>query len=267
MDKVFLFADYSQAECRVVAWAGPIPPMRTWFRSGEDIHLNVAKLIGKVVNDNKLAMPHGLWKKPWQELTRKDPERQVAKNTVHGNNYDMGALKFGYITGLPLRHARVVQNIYHSIFPEIRGNYHRWIKDELARDRTLRNPLGWKRTFYDIYGSELERAAYAWYAQSTIGLLTIRTLTRCCEVFKGTEVVLLTPSNIKRMGMDVQLQVHDNIGVVLPNDDGVIAETAHTIRRLGEYPLMIKGEELIVPMDFKVGPSWGDQKDYHIPES
>jgi len=263
---VFLFADYSQAEARVVAWAGPIPPMRTWFRTGEDIHLNVAKLIGRAVYEHKLQMPHGLWSKPWEDLVKKDPERQVAKNTVHGNNYDMGPQKFGYITGLPFKHARLVQDIYHQLFPEIRGNYHRWIKESLKQNRTLQNPWDWKRTFYDIYGPELERAAYAWYPQSTIGLLTIRTLVRCCEVFKKElpESLLLTPTNIRRMGMDVQLQLHDNIGVSLPDDSTLIRDAARRIKEIGEYPLMIKGEELVIPMDFKVGPSWGDQKDYYV---
>ncbi len=267
MKKVFLFGDYSQAEARVVAWAGPIPSMRTWFQTEQDIHLNVAKLIGKVVNEHKLDLPHGLWKKPWQELTRKDKERQYAKNTVHGNNYDMGAIKFGFITGLPLKYARIVQDIYHALFPEIRGNYHHWIKEELRRDRTLTNPFNWKRTFYDIYGPELERSAYAWYPQSTIGLLTIRTLTHVCEVFAKDlrDAEVLTPQKIRAMGMDVQLQVHDSVGVVLPDDPALVAEAASTIRRIAEYPLMIKGEELIVPMDFKVGPTWGDQKEYVCP--
>ena len=240
--------------------------MRTWFQTGEDVHFNVAKLIGQAVNTHALKMPHGLWAKPWQELTMEDKERQVAKNTVHGNNYDMGAIKFGYITGLPLKYARMVQDIYHSLFPEIRGNYHRWIRDELARDRTLHNPLGWKRTFYDIYGNELERAAYAWYPQSTIGLLMIRTLCEVCEIFKQSlpEALVLTPENIRRQGMDVQLEIHDEIGVVLPDDASLIREAALTIKRLGEYPLMIKGEPLVVPMDFKTGKNWGERVKYKL---
>jgi DNA polymerase I-like protein with 3'-5' exonuclease and polymerase domains len=268
MDKVFLFADYSQAEARVVAWAGPIPAMRTWFQTGEDIHLNVARLIGRIVHENKIEMPHGLWRKSWTEIVKGDPERQLAKNTVHGNNYDMGALKFGLVTGLPHKYARIVQDMYHAIFPEIRGNYHKWIRDELNKNRTLTNPLGWKRTFYDAYGSELERAAYAWYPQSTIGLLTIRTLTHVCEVFKEdySNAKILTPSRIRALGLDVQLQVHDSIGVVLPNDPTLVAAAARRIKEIAEYPLIIKGEPLVVPVDFKIGPTWGDQHDYHIPD-
>lgn len=280
MSKVFLFADYSQAEARVVAWAGPIPPMKTWFQTGEDIHLNVAKLIGRVVDEHHLhdKMPRvrdkitgelvRLWHKPWEDLTDGDVERQISKSTVHGNNYDMGPKKFSIVTGLPEKVAAIVQDIYHGLFPQIRGNYHRWIKEQLHGNRTIINPWGWRRVFYDIYGPILERAAYAWYPQSTIGLLNIQTLNRACMLFtQGSETQILSPSNIRKMGMDVQLQAHDSIGVVTEDDERIIADTAREIQKLGQHTFLIKGEELVIPLDFKIGPSWGDQVKYKIPDA
>src|SRR5712691_3628114 len=202
-DKVWLFGDYSQAEVRVATWAGPVPSMKTWFERGEDVHLQVAKLIGKVVEEHHIQMPRKLWmRKPWQELNKNDPtdhdnERDLAKRTVHANTNGMGPVQFAVITGLPVRYASTMQDIYHGLFPEIRGNYHRWIREQLQTTRTLINPLGWKRTFYDIYGPALESQAYAWYPQSTIGLLTIRTFKKVCEVFKKlSQGQLWTPSNI-----------------------------------------------------------------------
>ena len=262
--------DYSQAEVRVAAWAGPIPSMKTWFERGEDIHLNVAKLIGQTVEKHNIKLPRNLWqRKPWQELDAHDPldhdnERDLAKRTVHANTNGQGPIQFGIITGLPVKYATIVQDVYHALFPEIRGNYHRWIRKQLQTTRTLTNPLGWKRTFYDIYGPALEREAYAWYPQSTIGLLTVRTWRRCCEAFARERPRLLTPANIRAMGFDLQLQVHDSIGVVLDDDPGVIREAALKIKSIAEYPMVIKGETLVVPMDFKVGPSWGQLKEYVI---
>lgn len=277
MSKVFLFADYSQAEARVVAWAGPVPPMRTWFQNNVDIHLEVAKLIGRAVDEHHLhdKMPRvrhrktgefiHLWAKPWEDLNDDDVERQISKSTVHGNNYDMGPKKFAYVTGLPEKVAAIVQDIYHGLFPQIRGNYHKWIKDQLLGNRTITNPWGWRRTFYDIYGPILERAAYAWYPQSTVGLLNIQTLRRCCEIFNNNNTQIFTPNNIKNMGMDVQLQVHDSVGVVIEDNKDVIMETALAIKKLAEHTFLIKGEELVIPIDFKVGGSWGDQHKYYIP--
>lgn len=278
MSKVWIFCDYKQAEVMVSAWKGPIPSMKTWFQNGEDIHLNVAKLIGKTLQENRLELPARLqpdgrmlklWgRKPWTELSADDPddhdnERDLSKRTVHANTNGMGAFQFSIITGLPKRIAAMVQDIYHSIFPEIRGNYHAGIIAQLKRDRTITNPWGWPRTFYDIYGPELEREAFAWYPQSTVGILNLRTLTRCCEVFAGdVEFKLYKPSVIRHMGLDIQLEVHDALGASVENDPVLIRDTVKTMKSIGEYPLVINGETLVIPMDFKVGPSWGELKSY-----
>jgi hypothetical protein len=272
MGKIWLFGDYSQAEIRVATWAGPVPSLKSWFENNADVHLEVAKLIGKTVEEHKISLPKKLWgRKPWQELNADDPddhdnERDLAKRTVHANTNGMGEIQFSIITGLPIRYARIVQDIYHALFPEIRGNYHRWIRDQLQKSRTLVNPQGWKRTFYDIYGPALEREAYAWYPQSTIALLMIKTLKLWCEMFKTEKHVQMiqTPRAIRSMGLDVQLQVHDLGGIVLDDDPVLVKEIAIEAKRLAERPLIIKGETLIVPMDFKTGYSWGKTRKYVV---
>lgn len=258
----------SQAEARVVAWAGPVPALRQWFTQGVDVHLEMAKLIGKTVQENRIKLPKNLFAtKPYQEFTRKDPERQLAKNTIHGNNYGLGPRKFALITGLPEKFAGVIQDIYFSLVPEIKSGYQSWIISQLKRDRTITLPQGWKRTFYDAYGPDLERAAFAFYGQGTIGLLLIETLSLLCECFQNVSNTqgldrLATPQNIKSRGLDVQLQVHDSVGVVCEDDPGVVKWVVNKIRELGERPLSIRGDTLTVPMDFKIGPNWGELKDY-----
>lgn len=278
MKYVWLIADYRQAEIMVAAWAGPIPAMKTWFKQGEDIHLNVAKLIGRVVETTKVQMPRGLWmRKPWQELSADDPidhdnERDLAKRTVHANTNGMYRTRFAFITGLPIKVAGDVQDIYHGLFPEIRGGYHKWIRDTVKISGTLENPLGWKRTFYKVnpfsgtYDEDEYRVMYAWYPQSTIGLLNIRTFVKVCELFREQlpEARVLTPSAIRQMGHDVQLQVHDMLGIVLPDDPQLIRDAAIAVKQVGEYPMMIKGDELIVPLDFKIGPSWGELRKLEV---
>lgn len=272
MKYVWIFADYSQAEARVVATAGPIPSMKSWFARGEDIHLHVAKLIGKVIHDNKIDMPFiagttsKLWsRKPWTELSKSikmdsENERHIAKTTVHGNNYDMGRVKFATVTRLPLKHAQTIQNIYHSIFPEIRGNYHAWIKSCLRKSRCVVNAWGWPRQFYDNYDNEMERAGYAWYPQSTIGMLNIHLLTEVCEVF-GKDIKVYTPESIRDMGLNVQAQLHDSIGVVVPDDPIAINDAIKIIKEKGSFPLNIRGESLVIPLDVKIGDSMGTLHD------
>lgn len=260
MSKVWVFADYSQAESRVVAWHGPIPLMKQWFVNKEDIHLNTAKVVGKFVNENKIRLPQGLFSKPWEELTKKDAkERYVGKQTNHANNYGLGKITFSLRTGLPVKYAALIQDVYFATFPEVKTGYQARIVAQLKKDRTLVNPWGWKRCFYDIYGPELERAAWAWFAQSTIGILTLRMLKLVCTLFKQ-DLQIWTPENIRSMGLDVQLDVHDSIGVVC--EDTEVVEVVRLVKSTGEYPLVIGGEEVIIPLDFKIGDNWKDLHDY-----
>jgi len=285
MKRTWLFADYSQAEVRVAAWAGPIPLMKQWFREEQDIHINVARLIGEVLTKHKVKIPPLVpggpppWgRKPWQELNADDPidhdlERDLSKRTVHANTNGMHRQRFSRITKVPLMYAGVIQDTYHGIFPEIRNVYHKWIYETTVENNgTLTNPLGWSRTFYKVnplyggYDEDEKRVMYAWYPQSTIGMMTIRFWRNICNLFKGDRhIKIYTPEAIRSLGLDAQLQIHDAVGVSTIDDDLAVCEAATAMKKEGEVELIIKRDSLIVPMDFKRGPSWGELKSYKIP--
>lgn len=272
---VWVVGDLKQAESMVCAWRGPIPLMKQWYKEGVDTHLGTAKLIGKVIQEQKLTMPRrpggspGIFMTtPWQEFTKKnnDDERDIGKKSNHANNYGLGPVKFAQIASLPLQTAKTLQGIHHLNFPEIRGGYQKWIVDCLQRDRTIHlpPPLKWKKTFYDIYGPELERAGFAFYPQSTVGAICIRGLRLCCEVFKENipENTICTPKEIRSWGLDVQMQVHDSLCAVVPNSKDAIDFTCRTMRRNMELELVIGDDTLTIPVDFKIGPDLGNLKDY-----
>lgn len=259
--------DYSQAESRVVAWRGPVPRMRDIFKRGSDIHLEVAKTIARVVQENKIILPNKLFMKtPWDKLTaaNKD-ERQIGKTTGHANNYGLGSEKFAMFTGLPEKYAKIIQTIYHSQFPEIRGGYQQWIENELRRTRTLVTALGRPKVFYDIFSNEMLRMAYAYYPQSTVGDLLTQTIVKTCECFEEVafdDAVIWTPARIRQAGLDVRLNVHDAVYVSVPNDPESIAFAVNTIKKVGEIPLVIGDDTLVIPMDFKVGVNMGELRSY-----
>jgi DNA polymerase I-like protein with 3'-5' exonuclease and polymerase domains len=267
-ERVFIFGDYSQAEARVVAWKGPVPLLKQWFLTDEDVHTNVAKMISRVVQLQHIKMPGGLFTRhPWESVPKESEERQVSKTTVHGNNYDMGEQKFAQVTGLPLQHARVLQAIYFAQFPEIRENYQRGIREQIQKTRTLTTPQGRRMIFYDTLSEELYREAYAWFPQSTVGDLTSRWFLHCAEHFASAKDLRLgrwIPGNIRACGFDIRLQVHDALGVSIPNDPDIIMYTARKMKEYGEIPLLINGELLTIPVDFKVGPSWGELEDLKL---
>jgi hypothetical protein len=266
-ERVWVFGDYSQAEARIVAWRGPVPLMRHWFETGQDVHLNACKMIARVVQTNRLQLPQRLFStKHWEDYVKTDPERDTSKQTVHASNYGVGKRKYGLLTGLPEKYAAVLQDIYFGLFPEIRTGYQAWIDSCLRRDRTVTTPQGWPIKFYDVFGPELQRSAYSLYPQSTVGLLITSTLVGVANHFGETQGGgcwrKATPTAIRARGLDTRLQIHDALGISSINDPFVINYTCSVMRHYAQQSLMIGDSELVIPMDFKVGPSWGEAVDY-----
>src|SRR5262245_13957863 len=203
--KVWVFGDYAQAEPRIVAWAGPVPQLRQWFKEGKDVHTEVLRQIARVVQANRIVLPNRLFaRRPWEEYSKIDPERDTAKNTVNGNNYGLGKRKFGLITGLPERYAEILQRVYFRLFPEVRTGYQAWIKRCLP---VITTPQGWPIQFYGRIDEDVERKAFSLFAQSTVGLLITQALCDICEHFDEAKG-LVTPAAIRARGYPVQLQIH-----------------------------------------------------------
>jgi hypothetical protein len=259
MSRLWMFSDGSQAEARVVAWTGPVPALKKWFITGEDVHTNVARLIALAVQDNKIDLPGGLFRnKHWRDYGADDEERQIAKTTVHANNYGMGPEQFSFVTKIPERYAVQLQGIYFDLFPDIKNSYQHNIDVALTDTRTLKNAFGRVRRFYGRIDDKTKREAYAWQASSTVGDWLSLWFTDLCED-----------------GWDVLLQLHDATGVsvgpiderwrVMLNvaklpDEGDLMALHNAIQTYSSKPIIINGEPLVIPVDFKVGTDWGSAR-------
>jgi hypothetical protein len=288
--RVWLFADYNQAESRVVAWKGPVPKLKQWYSEGVDVHVYVCRLIARTIQENKIQTPMNvdqpLFKgKHWQDFGRGDEEREISKRTVHAYNYGMGAGKFAIITGLTEEFATILLKIYSALFPEIRSNYHTWVESCIRKNRTIwmPEPVRFRKVFYDIIDDELMRSAYSCYPQCTVASMLNRTIATCCNIFrndvkeelkdqwkawygeenwskwchlrdKGTR----SPNAILWGGMDVRLNVHDAGGISLPDDSDLVQWVIKIWRETAETPIHIsETERLVIPVDFKIGKTWG----------
>lgn len=235
-------ADYSQIEARFVAYdAGDLEMIRV-FESGGDIHKdNARRLFGT----------------PLDKVT--DDERQVAKTCVHALNYDIlppelvrtvnkKALKTGQ--WLTLDQAKDVRNRYLSTFKQIVA-WRQRIWEEVQRTRTLTNPFGRKRVFLGaLDGPEGERTrkqAIAHRPQSTVPDMLNEAISRVDREAGDLEIELF-------------LQVHDAL-----KGQGR-AETWQTwaprLLELMNIPVQYKAGLCRVPVDLKIGPSWGKLQDY-----
>lgn len=231
--------DLSQAENRIVAYVGRIERMIQAFENEEDVHRLTAGLI---------------FNKPPSEVSAEDgscplgdgshSERFYGKKSNHSLNYDLGYKKFALILEIPEREAKWLVERYHAIYPEVRNNYHAYIRAQLSKNRTVVNLMGRKRLFLDRWGDALFKDAYAQIPQSTVAdIINERGLTFMYEI---PEVVLV-------------MQVHDAVAfqISLEVPWHRHAEILLAIKRSLEVPLQIHGTEFVIPADFEMSTNFG----------
>lgn len=231
---LFVEADLSQAEPRIVAYKARETKLIKIYKEGGDTHSFVASLLfGK-------------------EVRKGMPERQHAKPIANGSNYNMGpktlADTFLKETGveLALNDARRLQNRYFQQFSGIKQNYHKSLRDELAMgNRIIINPFGRRRKFWTPWGDELFRQAYSHYAQSTVADIMNHAMIRCKEELDGVVIAA---------------QVHDSLLFEVPKDTLICGSFEPTIQKIKEcmsVPFKIYDEEVVIPVEVKYGFDWG----------
>jgi DNA polymerase I-like protein with 3'-5' exonuclease and polymerase domains len=106
-------------------------------------------------------------------------ERFLGKKSRNGGNYDMGeselqkniatdAQRFNIDVQVSLWRARKMLENFHRASPNIRGVFHRDIQAAINETRTLINPFGRVRQFFERLGKETYGEGYATIPQSTV---------------------------------------------------------------------------------------------------
>lgn len=216
--------DLSQAEARVVAWLSQDPNYTAIFKRGGDVHKEYAALLFNV---------------PIEKVTKK--ERSIAKNLRHARNYGMGPILLAKELGITKTEAIYLINEDRKIFPNIEGVFWAEVERQLRFNRTLTTPFGRKRTFLARWGDALLREAYAFIPQSTVADYIDSGILRLSQIL---------PKEV-----NILMQVHDE--VVLQCKKEEVSKVIGLIRESIEVPIIIKGEELTIPLEIKTGPSWG----------
>lgn len=227
--KVFIKADLSQAEYRVLIWSAPVPRIikRILHEKGFNIHMwNASKNIYQI---------------PESQVTAEQYSK--AKNGVFGANYGVGALKVSKMYDMEFRDAKFIIERYHAAVPEIKDVYQAKIREEIQRTRKLTNPLGRERMFFGRMDDQLFRAAYSHYCQSTVA-----------------DLISLGIQELDELEFELLLQVHDEVVLQCPEKD--VEATARAVKMALERSLKFDGvqEPLIIPVEIKVGPNWYDME-------
>ena len=232
---MFLSADLSQAEARVVAFLADETRLIEAFEAGGDVHKRVASI---------------MFDKPEDKITH--DERELGKRICHASNYGMGAGKLAELSGMSYHEAQEKMNLYHIHFPKI-NIWHMEIERQLGKTRTLTTPLGRKRMFFGRWNAALLRDAYAYVPQSTVADITLRGMLNL--------YIYLPPE------CSIVFNIHDEIVIQFPIDDPVISgcgnEAWHKkikeimVKRMS-IPIQINGRTLVIPVGIKVGSNWNE---------
>lgn len=231
--RIFLQPDQKQAEARVVAWYAKCKKQMVLFSDpSRSIHLEFGSKVFK------------------RQLSKDTPEYTAAKSGVHGGNFRMQSDKLAKTTGVPVETCEQAINGYHSEYPEIRLNFHNWVKDEVLARGYLINPFGLKRTFYHARGGvelmgKLSNDDWndicSWLPQSTVPFITNMTLMRVCDILDYVWI---------------HQQGHDAFLISVP--EGCEDECWNVISEASKQIVVnIKGQQLCIPWESTMGYNWG----------
>ncbi|MGE3965576.1 MAG: DNA polymerase I, partial [Planctomycetota bacterium] len=225
---VFLSADYSQIELRILAHLCDDPGLTAAMRSGEDIHRAVAARIrGKSPAD----------------ITRE--ERNAAKAVTFGVLYGMGAFGLARDLRIERSEAQAFIDAFFGSFPGVR-NFVESTIERARKDREVRTIFGRRRPLPDIDSRTPHRRQQAErFAVNSV------VQGSAADLIKKAMVDLDTDFRARGSAARMILQIHDELLFELPPHE-VEREEAR-IRTLMEHVL-----ELSVPLsvNISVGEDW-----------
>ena len=225
--KVFVQADLSQAEARIVAYLAEDERMIETFEKGEDIH----QLSANNLPDDFVPIGSAYQNVP-------NPRRLFAKKHVHAFNYGEGARVFAKRARIGGLEASLIQQQYFDRFPKIKA-WHMRTQAMLGKCRTVTTPMGRRRTFFGLWGEALFREAYAFIPQSTVADVLNLALIRFYNKYPEIEVML---------------QIHDAFVFQIPSFEAV------NLKEIFNIPIYINGRTFTIPAEIKVGKNWDEME-------
>lgn len=220
--------DLKGADAQVVAWEAEDDDLKAAFRAGLDVHSkNAEDMLGTAFT----SLPAG------SDARKKI--RQENKVLVHATNYG------GTARGLAPRVGKLVieierwQHRWFSLHPGIKKNFHGKIRSSLEHNRTVTNPYGFRRVYFDRIDESFTEAL-AWIPQSVVALTTYYGALQLEAKFPQVEIYL---------------QTHDSITWQVPHSKSIPAsEMMEALRVRTPYD-----DPLFIPWDLKGGTkSWGE---------
>lgn len=183
--KIFLQADSSQAEARVVAVLMEDYELLKAFDT-IDIHRRTAALILGISDHLDLSPGAHLS----DTIGKDSPERFCGKKTRHAGNYDMkkgrfmtefntDAQKFEINMSISEWKGGQMLDLFHKASPKIKSVFHQSIQFALHDSRVLIDPFGGVRIFNGAMSEQLYQEGYANIPQRTVAYVVQGAMIKC----------------------------------------------------------------------------------------
>ncbi|HET6371704.1 MAG TPA: DNA polymerase I [Candidatus Polarisedimenticolia bacterium] len=225
---LFLAADYSQVELRVMAHMADVPELVDAFRSGEDIHRRTAAEIFGVMPD----------------LVTSEMRTQ-AKTINFGVLYGMGAVSLALQLGITRKAAQEFIERYFNRFPRIRE----YIDETTAaaeRDGFVTTLFNRRRYFPELKGPD--RMARQQALRAAVNTTIQGT---AADLIKKAMLKLDAALAERRCGSRMILQVHDELVLECPKEE--VEAVTPVVTGCMEGAANLRAP---LTVDVKVGDSW-----------
>lgn len=187
-----------------------------------------------------------------------DWHRQFGKKGRHAANYDVGKHELmiqlaGVGVFISEWKAGQILDKIHETSPNIRSVFHAEVIDALQNnDCTLFSPQGRRRTFYNRWGRDMWKEAFAFFGQSTVSDQVKFAMVRLSNI-------------IRRKFLAFAGESHDSfLGLI---KDETIPDLVPIIRKEMEKPInfskcsLPRDYDLVIPCDIKIGKRWIDKSE------
>ena len=226
---VLIFCDFDQIEMRGLAIDSGDEGLRGAFRSENDFFINLAQT---VFQDPTIT-------------SKKDPRRQIVKNTGYAKIYGAGVAKLALTAGIPYDMALHANTMFDQAYPKVKGYLGRLYNEAMAM----------KDGPSDLAYSVCSLTGRRHYADpgKEYALANYRIQGWAAALFKLKMIEL----DAAGLGRYIILFVHDEVILEVPIEDA--ADVVHTLQQI-----MNDDQMFPVPISAGIswGPRWGEKRDW-----
>jgi len=220
--KVFVNADLSQAEARVVA---ALTGDEEWVREFDkgDVYKKTASFLFGVKEE---------------DVTKE--QRQLAKTVTHACNYGESWKGLSETLEIPAARAKYFMKKLYEFRPALQ-RWHDKVEGQVRNERVIRSAYGRVLQFFGKISDRDIRTALSFNPQGVVADYLNRGII---AVYNNVEEA------------ELLCQVHDSLLFQVDNDPEVVRKVIKKVRELMVHEVCVNGIRLTIPAEFEIGYDW-----------